>query len=85
MIQNVLEDNDMDKAIVSKRTKLMIFDEFDICYSAANKVVKQVLKNGKDLDTISSKEVLRKDTKKLSICHKLWFSNPYIFSTQCKP
>ena len=84
MIQNVLEDNDMDKAIVYKRTKLMIFDEFDICYSAANKVVKQVLKNGKDLDTISSKEVLRKDTKE-SICHKLWFSNPYIFSTQYKP
>ena len=67
MIQNVLEDNDMDKAIVYKRTKLMIFDEFDICYSAANKVVKQVLRNGKDLDNIFFKEVLRKDTKELSI------------------
>jgi len=21
--------------------------------------------------------------KKLSLCHKLWFSNPYIFGTQC--
>ena len=35
----------------------MKFDEFDICYGAANKVVKQ------DLDNICSKEVLGKDMK----------------------
>ena len=23
-------------------------------------------------------------TKELSLCHKLWFSNPYIFATQCR-
>ena len=23
-------------------------------------------------------------TKELSLCHKLWFSNPYIFTTQCR-
>ena len=34
----------------------MIFDEFDICYGAANKVVKQYLKNGEDLNNICSKE-----------------------------
>ena len=36
---------------------LMKFDEFDICYGAANKVVKQ------DLNNICSKEVLGKDMK----------------------
>ena len=41
---------------------LMIFDDFDICYGAANKVVKQDQKNGKDLNKIFSKEVLEKDT-----------------------
>ena len=41
----------------------MKFDEFDICYGAANKVVKQNLKNDKDLDNICSKEVLGKDMK----------------------
>ena len=40
----------------------MIFDEFDICYGAANKVVKQGLKNGKDLDNICFEDVLGKDT-----------------------
>ena len=30
----------------------MFFDEFDICYDIVNKVVKQELKNGKDLDNI---------------------------------
>ena len=34
----------------------MIFDEFDICYGAVNKD----LKNGKDLDNICFKEVLGK-------------------------
>jgi len=33
----------------------MIFDKFDICYGAANKVVKQDLGNGKDLNNICSK------------------------------
>ena len=23
-------------------------------------------------------------SKELSLCHKLWFSNPYIFATQCR-
>ena len=36
----------------------MIFDEFDIGYGAENKVVKQDLKNGKDLDNFCPKEVL---------------------------
>ena len=49
-----------------KSTQLKVsqtkFDEFDICYGAANKVVKQDFKNGKDLDNICSKQVLRKDT-----------------------
>ena len=40
----------------------MIQDEFDICYGAEIKVEKQVLKKGKDLENISSKEVLGKDT-----------------------
>ena len=40
----------------------MIFDEFDISYGAENKVVKQDLKNGKDLDNICPKEVLGKDS-----------------------
>ena len=34
------------------------FSMSDICYGAANKVLKQDLKNGKDLDNICSKEVL---------------------------
>ena len=36
----------------------MNFDEFNISYGAANKVVKQDLKKGKDLDNIGSKEAL---------------------------
>ena len=24
------------------------------------------------------------NTKELSLCHKCWFSNPYIFATQCR-
>ena len=48
---------------IRKAYQLMISDEFDTCYGAANKVVKKVLKNGKDLDIICSKEVLGKDTK----------------------
>ena len=40
----------------------MKFNDFDICYDSAYKVVKQNLKNDKDLDNICSKEVLRKDT-----------------------
>ena len=31
------------------------FDKFDICYGAPNKVVKQDLKNGKDLNNICTK------------------------------
>ena len=38
-------------------SQLNKFDEFDICYGAANKVVKQ------DLNNICSKEVLGKDMK----------------------
>ena len=41
----------------------MIFDEFDICYGSANKVVKQDLKNCKDFDIICSKEVQGEETK----------------------
>ena len=33
---------------------------FCFFYGAANKVVKQDLKNGKDLDNICSKEILKK-------------------------
>jgi len=40
----------------------MIIDKFDICYDATNKVVKQDLKNDKDLDNICSKEILGEDT-----------------------
>ena len=40
----------------------MKFDEFGICYGAADNVAKQYLKNGKDFDNIWSKEVLGKDT-----------------------
>ena len=40
----------------------MMFDEFEIWYVAANKVVKQDFKNCKDLDNICSKEVFVKDT-----------------------
>ena len=39
----------------------MNFDEFNISYGAANKVVKQDLKKGKDLDNIGSKKVLGTD------------------------
>ena len=35
---------------ISKASQFMIWDEFDICYDAKCKVVKQGLKNGKDLD-----------------------------------
>ena len=35
----------------------MQFDEFGISYGAAYKVVKQDLKNGKNLDNICAKEV----------------------------
>jgi len=35
---------------------LLIFNEFDNCYEAANKFVKIDLKNGKDLDNIYSKD-----------------------------
>ena len=41
---------------ISNASKIMIFDEFDIRYGAANKVVKQYLKNGEDLNNICSKE-----------------------------
>ena len=47
----------------------MKFDELDICYVSAYKVVKQDLKNGKDLDNICSKEVLGKDIN--------WFAETY--------
>ena len=40
----------------------MIFDKFDICYGAANKVVKQDLKNDKNFKNICSKVVLEKNT-----------------------
>ena len=36
-----------------------VLEENTICNGAADKVVKQELKNGKDLDNICSKEVLR--------------------------
>ena len=39
----------------------MKFDEFDISYGAAYKVVKQDLENDKYLDNICSKEILGKD------------------------
>ena len=47
---------------IRKASQLMIIDKFDICYDATNKVVKQDLKNDKDLDNICSKEILLKDT-----------------------
>ena len=50
---------------------MMIFDELDICYGAANKVVKQDLKNCKDFDNICSKEVLGEDTKLIA---EMWIS-----------
>ena len=28
-------------------------------------------------------EILHSTLKELSLCHKLWFSNPYIYATQC--
>ena len=40
---------------------MMTFDEFDNCYDAKYKVVKQDLKIGKDLDNICSKKVIGKD------------------------
>ena len=47
---------------ICKASQLLIFDEFDICYGTANNVVKQDLKNSKDLNNICSEEVLGKDT-----------------------
>ena len=42
----------------------MKFDEFGILNGAAYKVVKQDLKNGKDLDNICPKKVLGKGVQK---------------------
>ena len=42
---------------IRKAYLLMIFDEIDICYGAANKVVKQDLKNGKIWTTLLQLEV----------------------------
>ena len=39
----------------------LIFYEFEICYGAANKVVKQNLEIGKDLDNICLAEVQGKN------------------------
>ena len=46
---------------ICKASQLMIFDAFDICYGAANKVLKQDLKNGQNLDNNCSKDVLGND------------------------
>ena len=46
---------------IRKASDIMTFDEFDNCYDSKYKVVKQDLKNGKDLDNICSKKVLGKD------------------------